>query len=167
VQLAQPGGSAPDAVRPATNCLKCTAFRAGLPAGEVQVSRSTGPCDRRGYTLGYSRWNGDEVGGWRRGRGRRDGWQRFPSQGLRKMVTDTARERRLGALVGGAELRYCRGCVRALLQEKFLAAASWFVSFVTRLSSASHLSVNLATLRVQLLSGRKSSPSSGIHLPGS
>ena len=78
VQLDQPGGSAPNAVRPATNCLKCTAFRAGLPAGEAQVSRSTGPCDRKGHTLGYFSWDAAKQRAWRRRRGRRDGWHRFP-----------------------------------------------------------------------------------------
>ena len=136
MQLVQPGKSASDPVRPATNCLKCAAFGAGLPAQEAQVSRSTGPCDCRGYTLGHSRWDGDEAGGWRRRRGRWDGWQRFPLQGLRKLVTVTARETRLGACVGGPELRNCRVCIRALLQDKFLAAAGWCVSFVTRLSRA-------------------------------
>jgi hypothetical protein len=69
-------------------CLRCTAFGAGLPAGEAQVSRSTGPCDRRRQTLGHSRWNGAKRGAWRRRSGPQDGWQRLSLQGLRAMVTD-------------------------------------------------------------------------------
>ena len=88
VQLAQPGGGAPVPMRPATNCLKCTAFGAGLPAGGAQISRNTGLCDRRRHTLGHSRWDDDEAGGWQRRSGPRDGWQRLSLQGLRKMVTE-------------------------------------------------------------------------------
>jgi hypothetical protein len=37
---------------------------------------------------------------------------------------------------GGAELHNYTGYVRALVQEKFLAATGWFVSFVARLLRA-------------------------------
>ena len=60
----------------------------------------------------------------------------FSLQGLRKMVEETSRKTRLGAVLGGVELHNCTGYVSALVREKFLAATGWFVSYVARLLRA-------------------------------